>query len=105
MSDADPCKRAGRLVAAASRIAVLTGAGISTESGIPDFRSPGGLWSRYDPAKLTVGVWFEGTVTGGALQAGDDAEEVGWFALDDLPELAFETDLAFLSGLAYVTVE
>ena len=38
-----------RLIARASRIVAFTGAGISTESGIPDFRSPGGVWDRYAP--------------------------------------------------------
>lgn len=37
------------LLAAAHDIMVFTGAGISTESGIPDFRSPGGIWSKYRP--------------------------------------------------------
>ncbi|HEY3394686.1 MAG TPA: Sir2 family NAD-dependent protein deacetylase [Lacipirellulaceae bacterium] len=34
-------------LASSQRAVVLTGAGISTESGIPDFRSPGGVWSKY----------------------------------------------------------
>jgi NAD-dependent deacetylase len=34
----------------AQKILVFSGAGLSTESGIPDFRSPGGIWERYDPA-------------------------------------------------------
>lgn len=38
-----------RLIEAARRVVVFTGAGISTESGIPDFRSPGGVWSRMKP--------------------------------------------------------
>ncbi|WP_137127696.1 Sir2 family NAD-dependent protein deacetylase [Roseomonas sp. HF4] len=38
-----------RLIDAARRIAVFTGAGISTESGIPDFRGPNGTWARMKP--------------------------------------------------------
>jgi NAD-dependent deacetylase len=37
------------LIGAARRAVIFTGAGISTESGIPDFRSPGGVWSTMKP--------------------------------------------------------
>ncbi|WP_428491157.1 SIR2 family NAD-dependent protein deacylase [Rhodopila sp.] len=37
------------LIDAAERIVLFTGAGISTESGIPDFRSPGGIWTKQTP--------------------------------------------------------
>jgi len=49
VSDADAL--AG-LLRAASRAVVFTGAGISTESGIPDFRSPGGIWTRMLPIRF-----------------------------------------------------
>jgi NAD-dependent protein deacetylase/lipoamidase len=42
-------ERLGEMIAAASIIIPFTGAGISTECGIPDFRSPGGLWARHRP--------------------------------------------------------
>src|SRR6202165_5861250 len=42
-------ERLGDMIAEASTILPFTGAGISTECGIPDFRSPGGLWTRNRP--------------------------------------------------------
>jgi NAD-dependent deacetylase len=40
------------LLEASRRAVAFTGAGVSTESGIPDFRSPGGIWSRYRPVEF-----------------------------------------------------
>ena len=40
------------MLAASERAVVFTGAGISTESGIPDFRSPGGRWTRMQPTQF-----------------------------------------------------
>ena len=41
--------RAAELLGHARKVAVVTGAGISAESGIAPFRGGGGIWSRYDP--------------------------------------------------------
>lgn len=41
--------RLGELIQDSERVVPFTGAGISTESGIPDFRSPGGLWTKTQP--------------------------------------------------------
>ncbi|MEO2007302.1 MAG: Sir2 family NAD-dependent protein deacetylase, partial [Pirellulaceae bacterium] len=38
-----------KLVSHSNRVVAFTGAGISTESGIPDFRSPGGVWATNTP--------------------------------------------------------
>jgi NAD-dependent deacetylase len=40
------------LIGASRRIVAFTGAGVSTPSGIPDFRSPGGVWSRFQPVTI-----------------------------------------------------
>lgn len=42
-------ERLAEMIERAANLVVFTGAGISTESGIPDFRSPGGVWSKMSP--------------------------------------------------------
>jgi NAD-dependent deacetylase len=47
-------KDVAAMIDAARSVVVFTGAGVSTESGIPDFRSPGGIWTKFDPEDFTI---------------------------------------------------
>jgi NAD-dependent deacetylase len=56
-------QRLAELFTQARRPVAFTGAGVSTESGIPDFRSPTGIWARFDPREFTYQN-FVGSVEG-----------------------------------------
>jgi len=55
---ADAVEQAKELVGRAERIVVLTGAGVSTDSGIPDFRGPNGLWTKDPKAERTSNIEY-----------------------------------------------
>ncbi len=59
MTSADPIIRElAELIRASQPCVVLTGAGVSTESGVPDFRSPTGIWAEFDPREYgTIGAF------------------------------------------------
>ena len=68
-----------RMLAEAKRVVVFTGAGISTESGIPDFRSPGGIWTQMAP------IYFD------EFMASQEARNETWrrrFAMEDFFRMA-----------------
>ncbi|MEM7408474.1 MAG: Sir2 family NAD-dependent protein deacetylase [Pseudomonadota bacterium] len=61
-----PAEQLAELLGVSERVVIFTGAGISTESGIPDFRSPGGVWTKTKP------VYFQDFVSSG------DARRKAW---------------------------
>ncbi|MEE9202250.1 MAG: NAD-dependent deacylase [Dehalococcoidia bacterium] len=54
-------EQAAGLILSSRHVVAFTGAGVSTESGIPDFRGPGGLWTRYDPDEFTIDHFMAGS--------------------------------------------
>jgi len=71
-------KQAAELIAKSKCTLALTGAGISVESGIPDFRSAQGLWSRYDPEEYATLFAFQ-----------SNPEKV-WHMLKEMDELVVQ---------------
>jgi NAD-dependent deacetylase len=80
----DAIAELAELIATSSRVTAFTGAGVSTESGIPDFRSPGGVWTRYDPRDFT----FERYVASAEVRASSWAMRREFFARDVAPNPA-----------------
>ena len=58
MIEEEDLLKAAEIIKKSNYIVVFTGAGCSTESGIEDFRSEGGLWSRYDPSIYASYYYF-----------------------------------------------
>jgi NAD-dependent deacetylase len=73
---------ARHLVSEARRIVVLTGAGISTDSGIPDFRGPQGLWTRNPEAEKMATIQH--------YVADPDVRKRAWRSRLESPALAAE---------------
>src|SRR6266581_1441118 len=79
MSDNPGTAALARMLAEAKRVVVFTGAGISTESGIPDFRSPGGIWTQMAP------IYFD------EFLASEEARRETWrrrFAMEEIFQAA-----------------
>lgn len=65
--------KVAEMIAASQKLVVFTGAGISTESGIPDFRGPDGLWTKVDPEDFTIGRF---------LRSGETRKKVWYYLVE-----------------------
>lgn len=82
-------------VAAAREFAEETGLTVALDEQVVAVHS-----NFHNAAQHTVGIWFRGRVLSGMLQAGDDLDQVDYFALDAPPQpLAFPTDLLVIEQL------
>ena len=62
------------------------------------------LSNFHNPSVHTVGVWFVAEIVGGTLCPGDDLDQVAYFSLDSVPELAFPTDSQVIKMLRADTI-
>src|SRR5215469_14767816 len=79
MSETSGVAALEQMLAQSRRAVVFTGAGISTESGIPDFRSPGGIWTQMAP------IYFD------EFLASEEARRETWrrrFAMEEIFQAA-----------------
>jgi len=91
--------KVAEMIAASKRLVVFTGAGISTESGIPDFRGPDGLWTKVDPEDFTIdrflnsektrkNVWYLFVEGGSLLNAAPNRAHLAVAELEKMNKLS-----------------
>ena len=71
----------------AKKVVVFTGAGISTESGISDFRSPGGIWTKYNPEDFTYQKFL----------TSEETRRLTWKRFSEIPWLKVQPNAAHLA--------
>ena len=50
----EPIEAVADMILESNKVVVFTGAGFSTESSVPDFRGPQGVWEMFDPSELNL---------------------------------------------------